>query len=504
MSEFADLVRSSLSAECLDTFTARVRRQADNLIDEIDTGALDNPDFAIGLELEVYGVDGDGRLATVPDPVFEVCNKELGRHNAEINSQPSPFDSTGLSEQADRIRDGIAEAMAAFDDASLKLVLDSMWTIPPAEGTEAYLGMVETEGEITIARNMQRSARYCALDNDILARRNGAIDLDLPGCSTSFPSILPESLTTSMQPHLQIPSAESFPRYYNAAIRTMAPLLALSTNSPFLPADLYTNQNDARTLLEETSHELRIPVFEQSINAGDSKVRFPRDIESASDVIRRIVDDAVRAPFLREWIEDDDPDGFRDSFWELDHKRGMYWRWLRGIPGGEPVGTASERSLRIEYRPLPTQPSVTDIIALQRLTVGLIRGVVSANHPLPTLDWEAARDSFYDVVDRGLDAEITWIDTDGLETTDKAVIFSEIFDLAKRGLVDAGVALETADEYLAPIQARWEEAWTPSRWKLETVRTYLDAGRSLDRAIEEMQRDYIDKSRTEIPFVEWD
>lgn len=503
MSEFADLVRSSLSGEYLETFDERVRRQADFLIEEIDSGALDNPDFAVGLELEVYGVDPDGRLATLPESVFEACNKELGRHNAELNSQPSPFDSAGLAEQADRITEGIDDARAAFRDASLELVLDAMWTIPPTAGSEAYLRLIETEGSITIARNMQRSARYCALDNDILARRNRSIDIDLPGYTDSFPTILPESLTTSIQPHLQIPSAESFPRYYNVAIRTMAPILALATNSPFLPADLYSDRAEPRTLLEETAHELRIPVFEQSINAGDHKVRFPRDIESASDIVRRIVEDAVRAPFLREWIEDDERDGFRDSFWEFDHKRGMYWRWLRGIPGGEAVGTGSVRSLRIEYRPLPTQPSVRDTLGLQCLTIGLIRGIVAANHPLTALDWAASRESFYDVVDRGLDAELAWIDRDGTMTSDPDVIYSEIFDLAKRGLAEAGVGTQTADEYLAPLQARWEGRLTPSRWKLKTVRTYLDGGYTLRGAIEEMQRDYIAHTRSDTPFIEW-
>ncbi len=503
MSEFADLVRESLSSGALDRFGARVRRQAESLIDEIERGELDNPGFAIGLELETYAVDAEGRLSPLPDSVFEMCNKELGLHNAEINSPPSPFDATGLTEQAESISQGVSAARAGFREEGLELVLDAMWTIPPAEGTGPYLRATDADNGITIAQNMRRSTRYCALDNDILSRRNGAIDLDLPGFTGSFPSILPESLTTSIQPHLQIPTTAEFPRYYNIAIRTMAPILAISTNSPLLPADLYTAVEDPARLLRETFHELRIPVFEQSINAGDAKVRFPGDIESASDIVRRIAGDAVRAPFLREWVEDDDPAGFRDGFWELDHQRGMYWRWLRGIPGGQPVGNGTERSLRIEYRPLPTQPSVRDTVGLQWLTVGLIRGLVELDHPLGDVDWEAARTSFYDVVERGLDADIVWMTRDGERTTDQSAIYPELFEVAREGLETTGIAPETLDSYLEPIEARWEARTTPSQWKLDTVSRYLDDGAPLDTAIIEMQRDYLEHTRSETPFAEW-
>jgi len=503
MSEFIDLVRASLGPDAREEFDARVDRQAAYLIDEIESGRLDNTGFAIGLELESYGVDATGHLATLPDAVFEVCNKELGLHNLELNSDPSPFDADGLDQQATAISDVVHDARTAFHEVDLELVLDAMWTIPPPTGTLAYLREIDRVDGFVVASNMRRSARYCALDNDVLDRHGGSIELDLPGCRESFPTILPEALTTSIQPHLQIPSTARFPRYYNTAIRTMAPILALAANSPLLPTDLYSAVDDPYELLEETYHELRIPVFEQSINAGDDKVRFPDDIESASEVVSKIADDAVRAPFLREWIEDDDPDGFRDGFWELDHKRGMYWRWLRGIPGGQPVGDGSERSLRIEYRPLPTQPSVSDNIGLQWLTVGVIRGLVAADHPLATLEWTTARSGFYDVVEEGLDAAIPWVDRSGTRTDDKEVVFSELFEFARQGLRAAGVATERIDSYLDPIEARWQARCSPSRWKLDAVESSLDVGASLEAAITEMQMVYNERSTADVPFADW-
>lgn len=503
MSDRLELVIRSLSEDARATFDARVQTQAARLVEAIDAGELDSPGFAVGLELEVYAVDDEGRLATLPEAVFEACNKELGCHNAELNVSPSPLDASGLAEQAAAVADAVEAARTAFVDVGLELALDAMWTIPPPEGSVAYLSAVATDEGVTVARNMRPNDRYWALDNSVLAHAGGTISLDLPGYAGTFPTILPESLTASIQPHLQVPSAEAFPRYYNTAIRTMAPVLALATNSPFLPGDLYGDVADPEQLVEETAHELRIPVFEQSINVGDEKVRFPRDIEVATDVVTRIEADATRAPFLREWIEDEAPEGFRDGIWEFDHKRGTYWRWLRGIPGGQPVGGGTERSLRIEYRPLPTQPTVTDVVGLQWLTVGLIRGLVAADHPLPALDWNASRASFYDVVERGLEGSIAWLTADGDRTDDPATVYEEIFRYARDGLEVTGVSTADIDHYLAPLERRWAARTTPSRWKKSRVLAHLDGGDDLETAITSMQREYLERSVSGTPFVEW-
>lgn len=503
MSELADLVARSLSADASERFEARVRDQAERLVEAIEQGQLDSPGFAVGLELEAYAVDGSGRLAALPAAVFETCNKELGCHNIELNIPPAAFDSNGFDEHAPAVAEAVGAARRAVDDTALELVLDAMWTIPPAEGTTAYLSDVDTADGVTVAANMQPNARYCALDNSVLAHRGGAVELDLTGYAGAFPTILPESLASSMQPHLQVPSAAAFPRYYNVAIRTMAPVLALATNAPFLPTDLYDAAADPGRLVDAGYHELRIPVFEQAVNAGDGKVSFPRDIDAATDVVARIAADAIRAPFLREWVADDGRDGFRDDIWELDHKRGTFWRWLRAIPGGQPVGDGTERSLRIEYRPLPTQPTVADTVGLQWLTVGLIRGLVAAGHPLETLDWSASRASFYDVVERGLDADLVWVARDGSRTADPAVVFGEVFEFARRGLDAAGLSGDTIDRALGPIEARWASRTTPSAWKRTRVRTYLAAGDPLERAITRMQRDYLERSASGIPFAEW-
>jgi len=446
-----------------------------------------------------------GRLTPLPDALFDgEANKELGVHNAEVNTEPDSFDETGLEIQTTAVEMGVEQARRQASTHNCELVLDAMWTIPPEAGSETYLSAHETRDGVVVADNMRPAPRYVALDNEVLSHAGGSIPFEVPGYEGAFPTILFESLATSIQPHLQVPDGDAFPAYYNAAIRTLGPLLALSTNSPFLPADLYEDV-DGEWLCANTHHELRIAAFEQSVNTGaNPKVRVPRDIDATPEVVDRVVEDDLFGPFLREWLHDDDREGLHDGIWEFDHKRGTYWRWLRCVVGGDPVGDAvGERSLRIEYRPLPTQPHPKDLIGLQVLTVGLIRGLVAADHPLAELPWREAERSFYNAARDGPEADLSWVTVHGERTTDHDVIYDEVFEFARQGLAAQEISADRIDEYLDPIERRYEAGETPSTWKIDRVRAYLDDGRPLAGAITETQRDYLDNCHAHHAFHEW-
>jgi len=507
VSELERLVKESLREETAERFARRVDEQAKRLRAAIADGAFDSPGFAVGLELEAYAVnrpvDEDGCLAPLPDAAFEGgANKELGVHNVELNTDPNVFDATGLASQRESIETSADAARRAAREQGCELVFDAMWTIPPEAGSRAYLSATD-DAEVTVATNMRTDPRYVAIDNDSLRGSDGSIPFEVPGAEWELPSILFESLATSIQPHLQLPTAESLPSYYNAAIRTLGPVLALSTNSPFLPPDLYT-VDDPAELVEATPHELRIAAFEQSVNqTANRKVRVPRDIAATTDAVDRVVADDPIAPFLREWITEEPREGLAEEIWEFDYKRTTYWRWLRCVVGGDPVGGGDERSLRIEYRPIPTQPTVRDVVGFQALVAGLIRGLVAADHPLADLPWEAAEASFYAAVAEGIDADLAWLTADGERTTDSDVVFSELFAHARRGLTEAGLPDRAIDRYIEPIEARWEARTTPSVWKKSQVRERLRSGASFNEAMGGMQRAYIRKSLETDSFAEW-
>jgi hypothetical protein len=513
MGDAPDLVAAverSTDPEIREEFDRRVREQAARIRDDIASGRLDTGEFAVGMELEAYAVDADGRLAPIPDAAFDRGGfaKELGVHNLEVNSEATLFDADGLAEQAEGIAEGVVAAAETLGDEGLAPALDAMWTVPPAEGTDAYLGAIEKRSGVVVATNMRHHPRYVALDNEILDRSGGTITVDAPGAHLSYPTILAESLATSIQPHLQIPEVDDFPAYFNAALRTTGPVLALSTNSPFLPADCY-DAAAGPEVIDATLHEHRIRVFEESINAGaprgEGKVRFPQDVDDATDVVDRVVADETYAPVLADADGDGDGDGgpYRATLPEYDHKRGVHWRWVRGVVGGQPVGTARDgASLRIEYRPLPTQPTVRDTVSLQALVVGLLRGLVAADHPVLDLPWTAARDCFYDAVDRGPDAELAWVTADGDRTADPEAVYDDLFAHARRGLRDAGLADDAIDDYLAPVERR-RDGTVPSAWKKARVRAAVDDGATLPEAVERMQRAYLDRAGGDAVFADW-
>ena len=547
MTDHESLVRRSLAGT--DAFDERVRAQADRLVDALADGAFDNEAATLGLELEVYALAGEGAdrtLAPIPDDVYEgPADKELGLHNAELNVAPSEFDGAGVAAQAAEIEGDLAATRERAREHGLAVVLDAMPAVAPAGGTHAYLDDVEVRGgdgddsptdadrpvvvpggdpddPVLVAKNMRKDPRYGALDNVAVRRAGGEIDFSVPGAETGYRTILFESLATSIQPHVQVPDPTEFPRYHNLATRTLGPLVAISANSPFLPGDCYGDVADPERLVEATHHELRIAAFEQSMNQACRKVRVPDDLDDPADALGHVVADDSFAPFLREWIESEARDGAAPTeeadvetegqkggdpaseAWEFDYKRGTFWRWVRGVAGGTAVdGACDERSLRIEYRPLPTQPTVRDIVGLQVLTAGLLRGLVAADHPLADLPRDDAERSFYAAVEDGLDAELVWVTADGERTADSEAVFAEVFEFARRGLAEQGIDEATRDRYLDPIEARWTAGVTPSAWKKARVRGHLADGADLEAALARMQGEYVELSREREHFAEW-
>ena len=485
-----------------EAFQARVEEETEVLKEELTAGTFDNPQAMIGLEYEFYAVDAEtNALARVPRRLLEFIGfeKELGLHNAEMCTNPQPLNSYGLAAQEAEVDAQLQTALDCVRAEGLRLVSDSVWTIPP-EGATAreYLTDSVVDEGIRIATNMSDSVRYHAMGNTSGIDAVG-MNVDAPNVTLSADTVMPESLITSIQPHYQVPQAVDLPEYFRYAVRVAGPLLALGVSSPFFPPDLYDDVPPER-ILSEGWMEHRIHVFEAILNpdGGQGKARFPQDIDSTGEAVDRIAADTTIVP-----MPVDESDRFDDCFRALRRKHGTYWRWVRPVFEG---ADRSSANARIEFRPIPGQPTVRDSISFLAVFAGLMESLARREHPVANLDWQDAHENFYNAMADGLAADQVWITDDGYGTTDVRKLYEDLFAHAKDGLTLRGLSEDEAAKYCWPLRQRVRQRMTPARWKHQRVSDRLDDGEPFEEAIYGMQRTYIENQAETFldgSFAEW-
>lgn len=485
-----------------DEFEQRAREDASALKDALGNGIFDNPQPLIGLEYELYAVDAsDCSLVRIPRSLLALIGfeRELGLHNAEMNTSPHPLNQHGLTCQAAEVKSRLTAAQSETHAESIYLVSDGMWTISPTgEAAVAYLDDAIEVDDFVIATNVSNAIRYHVMSNYESASLQRTIET--PNVTLSGETVGIESITTSIQPHFQVSDTTAFPRLFRYALRIAGPVLALGVNAPFFPPELYDDV-DPWSVIETHWMENRIPIFEGVFNSADDtpdKVRFPRDFDSTDAAVEAILGDPPVLP-----IKVEAENRFDDQWRYLSHKRGTYWRWIRPVFDAP---TRAKANLRIEFRPLPAQPTVRDSVAFLALYAGLLEGLAAHSHPLERLEWSDARQNFYEAMRHGLEGDFTWITAEGEETTDRDVIFDELFDFARNGLQQQGLSRTEADTYLRPLLGRWRRGLTPARWKTTGVAARLTAGTSLQEAIESVQREYIESQQGTLlsgTFLDW-
>ncbi|MDY6818822.1 MAG: hypothetical protein SVG88_09185 [Halobacteriales archaeon] len=497
-----DLAAAVDSALAVDrgAFQSAVEAEADFIKDELGDGAFDNAQGSVGLEYEFYAANRDtGALMRVPRRLLTLIGfeKELGLHNAEMSTTPQPFNEYGIQAQAAEVRARLSAALDRTAAEGMALISDALWTIPPTgERARDYLTDSVEKNGIRIATNMSDAVRYHAMAN---SETPAGMEIDAPNVSLTADTIMPESLITSLQPHYQVPQAIELPTYFGYALRIAGPLLAVGVNSPFFPPDLYDDDVTAETVLVDAHMEHRIGVFESVMNTDDQrKVRFPEDLETAWEAVDRVVEDETIVPKPVE-----SGSRFDDEFAHFRLKHGSYWRWVRPVFEGH---SRSAAHARIEFRPIPAQPTVRDTLAFQAAFAGALVGMVAADHPVRTLDWNHARENFYAAVREGLNAEFKWIDRDAHRCSDNTEIIEDILRVAADGLRARGLSDAEVGRVLGPLRRRVRRGTTPARWKHRRVGQHVADGCTLEEAITRMQQEYIDRQADTLfegTLVEW-
>lgn len=486
------------------SFHESVREEAQRLKAQIAIGTFDNPQPIVGLEYEFYGVaSASGVLRRVPQPLLELIRfeKELGKHNAEYPGSPQPLDPHGLMAIQHAVQSAVQSARAATDRAeNIRLVSDGSWTIPPAgESAVEYLGASVEIDDVVLSPNISESVRYHQFSNS--ATYEPGRFIDAPHVTLETETVMPATLTTSIQPHYQVPNATALPRHFRYALRLAGPLVAIAVNSPLFPPSLYDRDATVEDIVEDAWKEHRVTVFESVLNdpSREPKVRFPRDIERTEEAVDRMIDDTPVAP-----VRVDGGTKFDAQFAHLRHKHGAYWRWARPVFEGP---TKSDANARIEFRPLPGQPTIRDSVAFIALFAGALYALDENDHPVRHLSWERARENFYNAVRDGLEADIHWITAEGRETSNLDELYTDVFDQARQGLEARGFDAERATAYLGPLRQRVDSRTTPASWKLDRLTFHGERGLPLSRAVIAAKRDYLHQQAETLiegSFTDWE
>ncbi|GAB7041379.1 MULTISPECIES: glutamate--cysteine ligase [Catenuloplanes] len=485
-----DVTSAAFTREDRVQYRRKVRRCLDVFALMLDDFAFDADRPTTGLEIELNLIDADAEpamrnaevLATMDDPLFQT---ELARFNLELNASPRLIAGTGFADYERALRTSLdrAEDRAGKSDSRIMMV-----------------GVLPTLTERhTVVENLSANPRYHALNDQIMAARGEALDLDIRGAErvrSYVDSIAAEGACTSVQFHLQV-APDTFAAYWNAAQAVAAAQVAVGANSPFLYG---------RRLWAET----RIALFEQSTDTRPDELRAQgvrprvwfgeRWITSIFDLF----EENVRYfPPLLPILDDEDPvvvlhDGGVPNLGELRLHNGTVYRWNRpvyDIMNGRP-------HLRVENRVLPAGPTVVDILANAAFYFGLVRALAEADRPIwSQLTFGSAEENFHRAARHGLDAYINW---PGMgETQADKLILETLLPMAYEGLDRFGVDPAERDRLLGVIEGRCRTGQTGAGWQTARVADAERRGRSRDQALHEMVLAYAELQRTNEPVHLW-
>ena len=426
-------------------FTKKLREETSLLADYFSKGKFYGEFNKCGFEIEACLVDHE--LKPAPDNSEYIKRlenplvvPELALFNVELNSSPQ------------HLRGAALEILNSELDVNLRQCREV------AAGMNREFIMVGILPTLRLSdlstANISDMRRYHALNDEVLKSRDGRpMHLNIQG-QDSFTvtkyDVMLEAATTSFQVHLQIEAGQSA-RYYNASLIASAPIVAACANSPFL---------FGKHLWQET----RIPLFEQSVEVGqEDKRRVTFGSGYVNSTIMECFEENLDSyPVLIPANTDDDPDRFS----HVRFHNGTIWRWNRPLIGINEDGSVH---LRIEHRVIPAGPSAIDSIANAALYYGYTAYLV--NRPDPpehVFDFSVVRDNFYKCAQFGLDAEVTWFDSNDVKVRD--VLLENVIPAASKGLSELGIDERSVRKYMDIIQERVSNGQTGAVWQTLFVR----------------------------------
>ncbi len=467
-----EITHSHFEPEDFAAFEERLGRETLLLCRWLEEGRFKSGPNMGGFELEAWLVDENARPTGIVESYLErlgdpLAVPELATFNVELNGSPQQLSGSALSSMHKELTETLKRCNGVASGLGARLVMIGI--LPTARASDFTLA------------NMSPLHRYHALNEQVLNRRGGEpLRLNVEGHDELVleqNDVMLEAAATSFQIHLKIDADEGV-RFYNASKIISAPMVALSANSPYLlGADLWD--------------ETRIPLFEQAVAVGDS--RLNRRVTFGVRYMENSISECFQANWRRYPVLlprlMDEPE---EDLAHLRLQNGTIWRWNRPLIGFD----ADHRPhLRLEHRVVSAGPSITDSIANAAFYYGavsaLARQLVAPETMLP---FEQAQKNFYAAAKNGLRTEIQWMN--GSMVKLPQLCKEVLLPLARDGLLSLGIDRDEADYWLGIIQARVDSRLNGAAWQRAWVEKNGNDMRGLMEA-------YIERQIIGKPVHEW-
>lgn len=472
-----EIERSQFSEADFARFSAALEKETALLRAWFVNGELSSRQATGGFELEAWLVDKQAQPSANNVAYLEALNNplvvpELARFNVELNGTPQVLHSDALR----KMQTELQATWQTCSDAAQSLDNDLV-----------MIGVLPTvrDEDLTLV-NMSQMTRYKALNEQVMRLRRGRpLQLDINGHEhllSTHHDVMLEAASTSFQVHTQVPFTDAA-RYYNAAMVSSGPLVAVSNNSPFLFGhDLWA--------------ETRIPLFEQAVELGGlagadfgpmKRVSFGSGYAHDS-VMECFTENHEHFPILLP-VEYDSP---VEQLRHLRLHNGTIWRWNRPLLGFDTDGTPH---LRIEHRVIPAGPTIIDAFANTAFYFGLQQAFMDRSTPIEhEIEFAHARDNFYAAAKHGLQARLHW---QGKHVPVQTLLLEVLLPMARRGLESLAIDRDDIDDYLGIIEARIRSGQTGSAWQRRHAQ-------QLNGDLRAMTADYLDWQQRGLPVHEWE
>ncbi len=406
-----------------------------------------------GYELEAWLIDARQRPCPHNARFLELADNpllspELARFNIELNVPPQNLTGGVFSD----FRHSLQQLWQQCRQHAARLDCDILG-----------IGILPTLHDADLSLdNISTLDRYRALNEQVLRLRRGqSITLDIVGRShlqSEHLNVMLEAAATSLQIHIQTPQHQA-KRYYNAAIVLSAPMVAVSSNSPFL---------FGKPLWEET----RIPLFEQAVAIGGfehashgpvQRVGFGMGYARES-VFECFEENRQHFPVMLPVHYDSTPSALR----HLRLHNGTIWRWNRPLIGFDDDGTPH---LRIEHRVCASGPSIEDNIANIAFFYGLVHFYATLiDAPENSLSFAQSKQNFYCAAQHGIDATVGWLENRRVKL--RKLVLDRLLVESETGLRKLDIDDTTIQHYLGIIEQRMRNRQTGSAWQRRFAQTH--------------------------------